>query len=65
MAQTWDRLGAIWVHKKEPDGAGNEAQYFLGSIKVEGRIIKFSAHPNLAKTDPTQPDFYIFVKPQG
>ena len=65
MGKTWDKIGAMWCHEKEPDGAGNTPQYLLGSIEAGGRIIKFAAHPNLAKTDDTQPDFLIFVKPQA
>jgi hypothetical protein len=58
----WKNIGAIWCHRKEKDGAGNTEQYLLGNLKVGNRVIKFSCHPNPNKTDPSHPDFIIFVK---
>ncbi len=65
MANTWDKIGAIWVNKQEPDAAGNTPQYLLGSLRVGNRTIKFAAHPNPNKDDAKQPDFIMFMKPQA
>lgn len=61
----WDKLGSIWLHRRKPDGAGNSQQYMLGIIKMGGKVVKFAGHPNPNKTADNQPDWILFVKPQG
>lgn len=61
----WDKVGSLWINRRKPDGAGNTPQYMLGTIKIGNQTIKFSGHPNPSKTADNQPDWILFVKPQG
>ena len=65
MSKAWDKVGSMFLRRREPDGAGNSPQYLLGTIRVGGQTVQFTAHSNPNKKSNRHPDFLIFVKPQG